>query len=342
MQYIIMCGGDYSDQFETPKPLLKITGEVLIERTIRLLKENGIKDIAISTTNHLYDYLGIEILRHENNYIHESKDLPKKSENSWLNAYYPTNNPACYLPGDVYWSENAIKTIINADVIDTMFFAAPGIMDGRKNENIKNHREPLGFKVINQKKFRQAINDLLYMIDKGMFNVDPVSWTLYKQLNGLDINFNDWNNDIFDKPGNLIIIDDITTDIDSEKDIPKLESMVWKYKLMEGVKGMVRVEPLEYFTLNEKMFNQLTEIARANAENNEKCKLYCKDKFLCNTHIAKYLLNEEDKEGNPGNNPANRPLVRVIEVMPDEEKQEDVEEKEQAVEEKPKRRKKAK
>ena len=51
-----MCGGKYKD-FETPKQLLKVNEEVIIERTIKLLKENGIKDIAISTNNLAFDYL---------------------------------------------------------------------------------------------------------------------------------------------------------------------------------------------------------------------------------------------------------------------------------------------
>lgn len=317
MKYIIMCGGDYSDQFETPKPLLEINGERLVERTIRLLKENGITDIGISTLNPKYDYLGIEILRHKNEYIHEARDLPKKSEHCWLNAYYPTEEPACYLAGDVYWSNEAIKKVIETEVEDTMFFAAPGIMDGRKHRNIKNHREPLGFKVVNQKHFRNSINALKDMIDKGIFSVDPVSWTLYKYLNNLEINYHDWNNDIFDKPGNLVAIDDITTDIDSAKDIPKLEEMLRYEKLLKGGTGMVRLEALECFNLNETMFKELKEVVRATAENNEPNKLYLKDTFLCNEKIAKYLINEADKEGKPGNNPADRPLAKVLEVIPD-------------------------
>ena len=38
-KYILMCGGKYK-QFKKPKHLSVIKGEVLIERTIRLLKEN--------------------------------------------------------------------------------------------------------------------------------------------------------------------------------------------------------------------------------------------------------------------------------------------------------------
>ena len=245
--------------------------------------------------------------------------MPKKSENAWLNAYYPTEQPACYLPGDIYWSEEAIKIIVETEVKDTMFFAAPGIKDGRKHKNIKSHREPLGFKVVNQKHFRSSINALLDMIDKGMFSVDPVSWTLYKYINELPISYSDWNNDIFDKPGNLVVIDDITTDIDSSKDIPKLEEMLRYEKILKGEIKMVRVKARQFFNIHELMFKELKELIRANAENNEPNKIYTGDTFVCNPHIAKYLLNEEDKEGNKGPNPANIVLVDIIEVIPDKE-----------------------
>ena len=98
MKYIIMAGGNYKDKFEIPKQLLKVNGEILIERTIRLLKQNGIIDIAVSTNNSLFDYLDIEKLRHINEYTHDNPERHKKSKNSWLNAYYPTNEPCCYLP----------------------------------------------------------------------------------------------------------------------------------------------------------------------------------------------------------------------------------------------------
>ena len=44
MRYIIMCGGRYQ-QWQTPRQLIKIRGEPIVARTIRLLRENGITDI---------------------------------------------------------------------------------------------------------------------------------------------------------------------------------------------------------------------------------------------------------------------------------------------------------
>ena len=79
MKYIIMCGGKYKG-FETPKQLLKVNGEIILERTIRLLKENGIEDIAISTNNPAFNYLDIPIYHHNNKFISGGKQETKKSE----------------------------------------------------------------------------------------------------------------------------------------------------------------------------------------------------------------------------------------------------------------------
>ena len=54
MLYIIMAGGTYPF-WKTPKQLLEIDGEPIIERTIRLLRENGVEDIVISSNNDIFE-----------------------------------------------------------------------------------------------------------------------------------------------------------------------------------------------------------------------------------------------------------------------------------------------
>lgn len=233
MKYIIMCGGEYKE-FETPKQLLKVNGETLVERTIRLLKENGITDIAISTNNPAFDYIDVEKLKHKNEYVHELEG--GQPVGCWLNAYYPTNEECCYLHGDVYFSEEAIKNIINAKVKDTLFLCTCDWSDKRYIKSPQNFkgREPFGYIVKNQKIFRDAINDLLRMTDNSEFKngIKPFSWHLYRYLNGLDLckeskKFTDINN-IFDKDGDYLVINDYTTDIDNEKDVKVLEEWLKK------------------------------------------------------------------------------------------------------------------
>ena len=306
MKYIIMCGGNY-DNLNTPKQLLKVNGEVLVERTIRLLKENGIKDIAISTNNPAFDYLDIEILKHKNKYVYSEKT--KTSEASWLNAYYPTEETACYLHGDVYFSENAIKTIVETPVKNTMFFCIRDLQDGRPVGVNPKGREPLAYKVQNQKVFRKAINDLLQMIDEGKFTgkIEPISWHLYRQLNGLDLMFNaqgfDANN-IFKIKGDYVVIDDYTTDVDFLKDIPLIEKYI---RIAKGVENMVQVEVIKDFHLGA--FNEIKNIVRAKKSKNSYGFLYIGDTFECTSEMALYLSNDPKSTKK---NPENKPFVKTI------------------------------
>ena len=233
MKYIIMCGGNYP-KFEKPKQLIKVNNEVLVERTIRLLKENEIEDIAICTNSDKFDYLGLPILKQHNEYICGNENENKKSEYCWLNAYYPTEDPACYLHGDVYFSPEAIKTIVNTKVKDTMFFCTYDWSDGVKDRRNYKGREPFAYKVENQKLFRNAINDLLKMVDEGKFanGLPPICWHLYRYLNNKDINYQTkkWTeiNNIFQDEGDYIVINDYTTDVDQPEDVEVLEEWLKK------------------------------------------------------------------------------------------------------------------
>jgi GTP:adenosylcobinamide-phosphate guanylyltransferase len=230
-----MCGGKYK-KFKKPRQLLKINGEVLIERTIRQLRENGITDICISTECHDFDYLGVTILYNKNNKY--STDNKKKevtdSSKSWLRAYYLVDEPVCYLHGDTYFSDDAIKKIVNKNTSKVIFFCTPDKKDVVNKSKLNNKgREPLGFKVQNYNLFNFAVNDLLKMVDDGKFKnatCPPISWTVYRYLNGLDLCFNAKGygelNSIFRIPGDYMIINDETTDIDFEKDIETIEKCI--------------------------------------------------------------------------------------------------------------------
>jgi len=302
MKYIIMAGGNYKDQFETPKPLLEIDGEKLIERTIRLLRKNNITDIAISTNIDVYNYLGVEILQQEHEYIHDNPETNLKSNGCWLNAYYLMDEPCCYLHGDVYWSEEAINKIVNAKVENTMFICIPDRQDGRSGYNIKG-REPLGYKVQNNKMFNDAVNEMKKMIDEGKFKKDPISWHLYRKLNNIKMVFDGFGNDIFHTKGDYITIEDYTTDIDMPRDIPKIEKYL---KLMRGELDMVKVEVIEGFTLGD--YQKLQNIVRKGVD--IPGGLFVGDVFECDEDMAKYLT---------GGNKLNKVVVKVLEVIPKED-----------------------
>ena len=62
-KYVILA---YSNDkiFDIPRQLVEIDGEPILKRTIRLLKENGVKDIIV--TGHYKD-LGVEIYNTDKN-----------------------------------------------------------------------------------------------------------------------------------------------------------------------------------------------------------------------------------------------------------------------------------
>ena len=206
MKYIIMCGGEY-EKFQTPKHLSIVKGERLVERTIRLLKENGIEDIAISSNSPLFDGLGVPRLEHNNTY----KQINGTQEGYWLDAYYPMQDPVCYLYGDVYYTKQAIKTIIdNKDKGNILFGTSIA-----RNELHQNWGEPFAYKVNDPVSFFKGIEAVKKLQDEGKTKRMPVSWELYRYLNGLDVNIQRITN-------NYIDIDDGTMDIDYPEDIKEL------------------------------------------------------------------------------------------------------------------------
>lgn len=207
MKYIIMCGGEYP-KWEAPRQLLKLpSGETIVGRTIRLLRETGITDIAISTDNTAFEVCGVPLLKHDNNYVFRKQGL-------WLEAFYPTDEPACYIFGDVVFSENAIKTIVATQTDDIEFFASAAPFDPRY---IKDYCEPFCFKVANQKKFRACIDTCTKYHELGMFERSPIAWELWQVCNGGKLNF---------IARDFVVISDWTCDIDSKDDLVNLNMRV--------------------------------------------------------------------------------------------------------------------
>lgn len=215
MQYIIMCGGKYHD-LKTPKWLTEIKGEKLINRTIRLLHENGVNNIQITTNDMNVVLNDVDATRvfNENNFEVKSG---KKIKGYWVNAFYPTDEETTYLYGDVYYSDEAIKKIVEAKTDYVLMFGSRDI----KNNPLyfKEWEEPFAFKVVNQHNFRIAIEICKIKADEGVLRREPISWELYRVINNYPI-------DVHKIGKNYIPIDDYTTDIDNEEDVKKLEMVL--------------------------------------------------------------------------------------------------------------------
>lgn len=211
MRYIIMCGGTY-EAWETPRQLTEINGEAVVARTIRLLKAAGVNDIAISSKDKRFSSFGVPVLQHDNDL---DVKADKTSTGYWVDAFYPTDEEACYLMGDVVFSRDAIQTIVEWKTKPIMFFASRPPFHPKY---FKPWAEPFAFKVVDQKKFRWAIDYVKANVNSGVFRRHPIAWELWQVINGEDpryINFD-----------NYVAINDFTCDIDRPEDAVAIEEVL--------------------------------------------------------------------------------------------------------------------
>lgn len=204
MKYIIMCGGDYHS--DIPKHLLTVKGEPIVARTIRLLRNNGITDISISATDDRFEQFGVPVLRHDNRY---------GDGGMWLDAFYPTTDPACYVFGDVVFSPAAIKTIVETDTNCIQFYASTPPFS---NMYHKNWAEPFAFKVRDQEYFHKCIERTKEYGNQGKFHREPVSWELWQVIKGGPLDWIDYTN--------YQPINDYTCDVDYPSDLDQIERWI--------------------------------------------------------------------------------------------------------------------
>ena len=181
-------------------------------RTIRLLRESGVTDIAISTSDERFAVFGVPLLQHDNEFTVHGKD---NCDGTWVNCFYPMNEPCCYLMGDVVFSPEAIRTIVETKVWCVEFFASAPPFDERY---IKRYAEPFAFKVANQKAFRQAVKFVRMFHETTMFDRPPIAWELWQVIRGEPVNDIDYES--------YVAINDYTCDIDEEEDVRKIQEVL--------------------------------------------------------------------------------------------------------------------
>jgi len=203
MKYIIMCGGNYHTK--QLKFLSCVKGETIVQRTIRLLRQTGVEDIAISSNYKRLEGFGVPVLHHSNKFdIYNPKTY-------WYDAFYPTDEPVCYIFGDVVFSEYAINYIVNYKTTRIEFFAsAPPF----PKNYMKKWAEPFAFKVVDTKYFWECVNKAKRWQDEGRFSRWPVSWELWQVIQKSEINRI--------KP-DYCIINDFTCDCDTQLEAREIE-----------------------------------------------------------------------------------------------------------------------
>ena len=210
MRYIIMCGGTYGHA--TPKQLTKVLGEPVLARTIRLLRAEGVEDLAISAKDPCFSDFGLPVLQHENDFRVENGVAVA---GSWVNAFYPTDEPTCYIFGDVVFSTEAIQTIVETPAAGIRFFGSTPPFSPLYT---KPYAEPFAFKVEDQRRFRAAIDFVNANLDTGIFRRHPIAWELWQVIRGRDVREIDYDS--------YTTINDYTCDVDEPEDAPRIEAMM--------------------------------------------------------------------------------------------------------------------
>ena len=205
-KYILLCGGMNSKEqkrFDKPRHLLEIKGEPIVARTIRLLRERGVEDIAISTdAPELFEGFGVQIIKR----CFEPDSL-------WIECFPFVPDSVCYLFGDVIFSPEAIKKIVETETEDIEFFAsAPPFPTIYK----KRWAEPFAFKVKDTQRLFKAIDDthMLWTLYKA-FKREPIAWELWQVIKRTPLNIIDYTN--------YTVINDYTCDIDEPEDIKNFQ-----------------------------------------------------------------------------------------------------------------------
>lgn len=233
MKYIIMCGGSY-EHWEQPKQLTKIHNEPIVARTIRLLRECGVHDIAISSNNELFEKFNVPVLKHENTFSFNANT--NKVNGYWCDAFYPTDEPVCYVFGDVVFSLEAIKTIVDTQTDDIQFFAsAPPFAHNYP----KKYAEPFALKVVNTDHLKQSIKYIKENYDK--FYRTPIMWELWQVIKNTPINKIDYTN--------YVAINDYTCDLDFPSDVEIFENIITDKKYV--TKYMIHAVPKRMWYVTE-------------------------------------------------------------------------------------------
>ena len=209
MKYVIMAAGAgtrWNNYLGIPKHLIEINGETLLGRTTRLLKENGITNYVITTSDPRYAQYG--------------PTTPQTKHDGEIDRFEESvvDGPVCYLYGDVYYSENAIKTIVATETDNIQFFGGEWEIYAIKVNNLE-----LFFK----HKERVKRLYLTKIIDRC------IGWEVYRSLHNISLKEHKITDD-------YIFIKDETDDIDYPTDYENFKKRI-QYKIRNSVKDCISV-----------------------------------------------------------------------------------------------------
>ena len=197
---VVICVNDKGDRWNNylnvPKPLIPIDGESLIHRTVRLLKQFGISKILIPSTDPQFAVEGV------------TQFNPKR--HTWLIDQNPVeclNEPVTFVMGDVYWTESALKKVLETTPEKYAFFHA--------TNPINNWKDEVAVKVVDYEGFAAGIKEYRKDLFKGLCK-DRGTYELRMKLLGLPYQNYNSNDELV-----VYLPPDETCDFDCKEDYDK-------------------------------------------------------------------------------------------------------------------------
>ncbi len=198
MKYIIMADGKgtrWGNYRDKPKHLIEIDGETLLGRTVRLLKEKDPGcEVIITSHDSRYEFEGARRYEPKHNVLEIDRFTEELIEDD-----------ICFLYGDTFYSEKAIKTIADTAPEDILFFG--------------NERAIVAVKIADGKLFRYHVDRVREKYLNGEIK-KCIGWQVYQSF--LNLPFGEKKID-----AKFILLKDGTEDFNSPEDYNRRQNRQW-------------------------------------------------------------------------------------------------------------------
>ena len=181
-------GTRWANYMGVPKHLVEIGGEPIIGRTVRLLNEmmDGKCEVIITSHDERYEFEGSR--RHE--------PLNNNLEIDRFTQELIADN-TCFLYGDTYYTEEALREILETENEDVLFFG--------------NAKSIVAINVRNSAMFEEHVNKVRQLFLDGKIE-KCVGWQVYQSITGQDFSKK------AEMVGRFIILDAKTNDINTPEE----------------------------------------------------------------------------------------------------------------------------
>ncbi len=190
MKYVIMADGKgkrWNNFDNIPKHFVKINGETIIGRVVRLIRKFDDKaEVIITSHDPRYEIEGARRYEPQNNVLEIDRFTTELIEDNM-----------CFMYGDTYYSEEAMKLIIDTEIEDVQFFG--------------NGKSIVAIKIKDASLFSIHVNRVRDLFLRGEIK-QCIGWQVYQSFLGLPFD----KKQVVDK---YIYINDDTQDFNSPQDL---------------------------------------------------------------------------------------------------------------------------